>query len=67
LEFTQRGCEVDIASPEGGPLRADSWSDPRDESSYSAEDLISLGFINSPAHMKLHRQWTLQAARATAI
>ena len=28
-------------------------SDPRDESGYSADDLISLGFINSPAHMKL--------------
>jgi putative intracellular protease/amidase len=44
---------VDIASPDGGALRADSWSDPRDKSGYSAEDLISLGFVNSPAHMKL--------------
>jgi putative intracellular protease/amidase len=52
-EFTERGYEVDVVSPEGGPLQADSWSDPRDESRYSAEDLISLGFINSPAHMKL--------------
>jgi putative intracellular protease/amidase len=52
-EFTNRGYHVDVASPEGGPLRADSWSDPRDESGYSAEDLISLGFINSPAHMRL--------------
>ena len=46
LEFRERGYEVDIASPEGGPLQADSWSDPRDESGYSAEDLISLGFVN---------------------
>jgi putative intracellular protease/amidase len=53
LEFTERGYEVDVASPEGGALQADSWSDPRDESGYSAEDLISLGFINSPAHMRL--------------
>jgi len=52
-EFTERGYEVEVVSPEGGPLQADSWSDPRDESRYSAEDLISLGFINSPAHMKL--------------
>jgi len=29
-------------------LRADSWSDPRDESGYSAEDLLSLGFSTSP-------------------
>ena len=53
LEFTERGYEVDVASPDGGPLQGDSWSDPRDESGYSAEDLISLGFISSPAHMKL--------------
>ena len=53
LEFTERGYEVDVASPEGGALQADAWSDPRDESGYSAEDLISLGFINSPAHMRL--------------
>jgi putative intracellular protease/amidase len=53
LEFTEHGYEVGVASPEGGALRADSWSDPRDESAYSAEDLISLGFINSPAHTRL--------------
>jgi putative intracellular protease/amidase len=52
-ELTEHGYEVDIASPEGGPLQGDAYSDPRDKSGYSAEDLISLGFINSPAHMKL--------------
>ena len=52
-EFTERGYEVDIASPEGGALRADAWSDPRDKSGYSADDLLSLGFVSSPAHMKL--------------
>jgi putative intracellular protease/amidase len=52
-EFTERGYVVDVASPEGGPLQGDAWSDPRDESGYSAEDLISLGFIDSPAHMRL--------------
>ena len=52
-EFTQRGYRVDIASPDGGALVADSWSDPRDESGYSAEDLISLGFLSSPRHMAL--------------
>ena len=53
FEFTEHGYQVDLASPDGGPLQADAWSDPRDGSGYSAEDLISLGFINSPAHMKL--------------
>jgi putative intracellular protease/amidase len=53
LEFTEHGYEVEIASPKGGPLQGDAFSDPRDESGYSAEDLISLGFVNSSAHMKL--------------
>jgi putative intracellular protease/amidase len=52
-EFVSHGYEVDVASPDGGALQADSWSDPRDDSGYSAEDLISLGFLNSPEHAKL--------------
>jgi putative intracellular protease/amidase len=52
-ELAECGYQVDVASPEGGRLEGDSWSDPRDESKYSADDLISLGFINSPEHMKL--------------
>lgn len=49
-EFVQAGYEVTIATPDGGALRADSWSDPSDESKYSSEDLISRGFIASPQH-----------------
>jgi putative intracellular protease/amidase len=52
-EFAEHGYQVDIYSPEGGKLVADGWSDPRDESKYSASDLISLGFISSPEHSKL--------------
>ncbi|WP_214325637.1 type 1 glutamine amidotransferase domain-containing protein [Nonomuraea sediminis] len=52
-EFTEHGYQVDIASPDGGALQADSWSDPRDESGYSADDLLSLGFITSPRHSAL--------------
>ena len=52
-EFVERGYEVAIASPAGGELKWDSWSDPRDESGYSAEDLLSLGFIHSPKHFAL--------------
>jgi len=47
-EFSEHGYQVSFASPEGGAVRADSWSDPRDASGYSAHDLLSLGFINSP-------------------
>ncbi len=50
-EFTEHGYAVDIASPDGGELRGDGYSDPRDPSGYSAADLISLGFINSPQHV----------------
>ncbi len=52
-EFTERGYRVDVASPDGGALKADPWSDPRDESGYSAEDLVTLGFVNSPDHVRL--------------
>src|SRR2546430_4401219 len=52
-EFTEHGYDVEVASPDGGALQADSWSDPRDESGYSAADLLSLGFVNSPTHRKL--------------
>ena len=53
LEFSDHGYEVDVASPDGGALQGDSWSDPRDDSGYSAEDLISLGFLHSSAHKRL--------------
>jgi len=49
-EFINRGYQVDIYSPEGGKLEGDKWSDPRDDSKYSAEDILSLGFICSPDH-----------------
>ena len=52
-EFVEHGYHVDIYSPDGGKLVADSWSDPRDESKYSSTDLISLGFICSAEHSKL--------------
>ena len=55
-ELTEHGYQVDVASPEGGRLEGDGWSDPRDKSGYSAHDLISLGFINSPEHRKLTEQ-----------
>jgi putative intracellular protease/amidase len=52
-EFLEHGYEVEVASPEGGELEGDKWSDPRDTSKYSADDLISLGFVSSSEHAKL--------------
>ena len=46
--FVEHGYRVEIFSPDGGKLEADKWSDPRDESQYSRDDLITLGFIHSP-------------------
>jgi putative intracellular protease/amidase len=53
LELTERGVEVTIASPDGGKVEFDALSDPRDPSRWSAEDLVTLGFLNSPPHMAL--------------
>lgn len=50
--LTDKGYEVEVFSPEGGPCAADAMSDPRDPSGYSVHDLISLGFIATPALMQ---------------
>ncbi len=47
--FREAGYEVTVASPEGGRCELDGYSDPRDESGYSAEDLITMGFFSTPA------------------
>lgn len=47
-EFTEKGYEVEIFSPDGGKCEPDAMSDPRDASGYSASDLITMGFIHSP-------------------
>ena len=52
-ELTQRGVEVTIASPDGGKVEMDALSDPRDPSKWSSEDLITMGFVNTPELMAL--------------
>lgn len=51
--FTEAGYQVEIRSPAGGALQADSYSDPEDASGYSAHDLVSLGFKKSAKHRAL--------------
>jgi putative intracellular protease/amidase len=46
-EFSRVSYDVTVASPEGGPVELDALSDPRDESKWSADDLISMGFLNT--------------------
>lgn len=52
-ELTERGIEVTVASPDGGKVEMDALSDPRDESKWSSEDLITMGFVNTPELMAL--------------
>lgn len=47
--FSEVGYAVDIFSPAGGTCVADAMSDPGDASGYSQSDLISQGFIHTPA------------------
>ena len=44
--FQEAGFEIELASTQGGEVMMDSFSDPRDESGYSAQDVISLGYLN---------------------
>jgi putative intracellular protease/amidase len=48
FELTQRGVAVTIASPDGGKVEMDLLSDPRDDSKWSADDLITMGFLHTP-------------------
>lgn len=47
-EFTETGFEVTVSSPSGGKVAVDSLSDPRDDSKWSVDDILSLGFLISP-------------------
>lgn len=40
--FSEAGYTVDIASPDGGEIKFDGFSDPEDASKYAAFDYISL-------------------------
>jgi putative intracellular protease/amidase len=46
--FSRVRYDATIASPDGGKVEVDALSDPRDPSKWSAEDLISMGFLNTP-------------------
>jgi putative intracellular protease/amidase len=46
--FRRVRYDVTIASPDGGRVELDALSDPRDPSRWSAEDLVSMGFLSTP-------------------
>lgn len=43
--FQEAGYEVELASTDGGKIEMDGYSNPTDESGYSAHDVISLGYL----------------------
>ncbi|NJM46216.1 MAG: type 1 glutamine amidotransferase domain-containing protein [Alkalinema sp. RU_4_3] len=51
--FIQAGYQVTIASPQGGKVKFDSFSDPRDASGYSKDDTLSLQYIQRPEFIQL--------------
>lgn len=53
VEFIGAGYEVTICSPNGGEVKPDPLSDPRDPSRWSVDDIVSLGFLSSVECMKL--------------
>lgn len=52
-ELVHAGYRVEIVSLKGGDIYIDDYSDPRHESRYSESDIVSLGFLTSPATAKL--------------
>lgn len=46
--FQEAGFEVELVSTQGGKLEMDSYSNPLDPSGYSAQDIITLGYMQKP-------------------
>jgi len=43
--FVRQGYEVTVASPDGGKVELDAYSDPRDASGYSKDDTLSVDYL----------------------
>jgi len=51
--FREAGYDVTIASPDGGSVEIEAFSDPKHESGYSKDDELSGRYLNRPEFMKL--------------
>jgi putative intracellular protease/amidase len=47
--LSERGYEIDFASPKGGKIKWDRLSDPFTDGSFEANDLVSKGFLSDKA------------------
>ncbi len=50
--FQEAGYEVEIVSTEGGKVEMDGYSNPTDASGYSANDVITLGYMQKAEFQK---------------
>ncbi len=64
-ELTEAGFDVTIASPRGGKVEVDALSDPSDPSQWSAEDILSRGFLATPPSPRCWRT-PLHSATSTS-
>ncbi|CAL2077948.1 type 1 glutamine amidotransferase domain-containing protein [Tenacibaculum sp. 190524A05c] len=51
--FQEAGYEVEIVSTEGGKIEMDGYSNPTDESGYSAHDVITLGYMQQDSFKEI--------------
>ncbi len=51
--FEEAGYEIELASTEGGKIEMDAYSNPLDPSGYSANDIISLGYLQKQNFLSL--------------
>jgi putative intracellular protease/amidase len=51
--LTAAGALVTIASPDGGEVKPDGYSDPRDASGYSKDDALSRDYLERPDFQRL--------------
>ena len=54
-EFEEAGFEVELVSTKGGDVQMDGYSDPMDDSGYSAHDVISLGYLQKESFHEMLR------------
>ena len=47
--LSERGVQIDLASPQGGEVRFNPWSDPNAGDSWESDDIVSRGFLSDPA------------------
>ncbi|NEQ53843.1 MAG: type 1 glutamine amidotransferase domain-containing protein, partial [Leptolyngbya sp. SIO3F4] len=48
FDFVQVGYRVDLASPQGGKVEFDGFSDPENEGTFYPNDLVTIGFRHHP-------------------